>query len=156
MRITRTKSELLNTYQRLKHTAETLDQSALDTNKREDYVTVNLERSAGEGSEQMTGTHTLNSFPSVSTKAENQGLISRSTTIKSFNIEETQFAQTSEGPHQHKMSFTDDGRTLRVTESLTSLAEDSFLASEEQSYIIYQKSGKMRTLKAKSSGPLEL
>ena len=157
MNITRTAPELLSTYNRLKHTAETLDKSNLDTDERDDYVTISLNRSEGEGENKIEGTHTINSFPSTDSKTTVNGLISRTSSVTSFNIEEIQHADTPEqGPVTHKLSFKDDGRTLRVSESITSLDSDTFLASEKQEYIIFQKSGKMKTLKPQSSGPVEL
>lgn len=157
MNVTRTAPELLTTYSRLKHTAQTLDQSELDTDKRDDYVTLTFNRSQGEGDAEVTGTHMINSYPETQSKSKTNGLISRSTSVTSFNIEESQVADIPEqGLVRHDLAFSDNGRTLRVSESFTSLAEDSFLATEKQEYIIFQKSGKMKTLKPKSSGPVEL
>ena len=157
MIVKRTAPELLNTYSRLKHTAETLDKTELDTDKRDDYVTVSFHRSEGEGDEKLTGTHTINSYPSTSTKSNVDGLIARSSSVTSFNIKEIQNADTPEqGEIRHELAFSDNGRTLRVSESITSLESETFLASEKQDYIIYKKSGKMKTLKPQSNGPIEL
>jgi hypothetical protein len=148
MEIKRTSQELVSIYTRLKHTAETLDQSVLDHNRTEDYVNLTFKQVEPEdGQWGLHGTRQINSHPETVTKQVVDGLISRKTEVRKFSIAEAQYAETAEsGPIRHQIEFTDDGRTLRVTESLTSYGQDNFLASEEQSYIIYQKSGKMRTL----------
>ena len=157
MEIKRTSGELVSIYTRLKHTAETLDQSELDQNRNDDYVSLTFKQvQPKEGQWGLHGTRQIHSHPETVTKQVVDGLISRKTEVQKFAIAEAQYAETAEaGPVRHQLEFTDDGRTLRVTESLTSYGEDNFLASEEQSYIIYQKSGKMRTLKpVKHEAPL--
>ena len=149
MEIKRSSQELVSIYTRLKHTAETLDQSQLDNNRTEDYVNLTFKQVEPEkGQWGLHGTRQIHSHPETVTNHVVDGLISRKTEVQKFSIAEAQYAETPEsGPVRHQIEFTDDGRTLRVTESLTSYREDNFLASEEQSYIIYQKSAKMRTLK---------
>lgn len=157
MEIKRTSQELLSTYARLRHTAQTLDQSELDNNRQDDYVNITFSQvKPEEGQWGLHGTRQINSHPETVTKQTVDGLISRKTEVKKFAIMEAQFAETNEGPVRHSMDFVDDGRSLRVTESLTRYDEENFLASEQQSYVIYHKSGKMRTLKPKSNGPVNL
>lgn len=152
MNIQRTSQELLTTYARLKHTAETLDQSELDTNKAEDYVNISFNQvQPKEGEWGLHGTRQINSHPATYTNSVSDGLIGRTTEVKKFNISEVQFGETVDaGRVRHGLEFEDDGRVLRVKESVVSYNDDeTFLDTQEQSYLIYHKSGKMRTLEPK-------
>ena len=157
MKIQRTSQELTSIYTRLKHTAETLDQSQLDSNRSEDYVNISFQHTAPEENQWgLHGQRQINSYPETVTKQTSSGLISHKTEVKKFNIAEYQYGDTQDaGPVRHGLEFKDDGKTLRVKESVTSYADDKFLSSEEQSYIIYKKSGKMRTLKPQRQEALE-
>lgn len=155
MQITRTSQELLTIYNRLRATAETLDQSELDTDRREDYVTITFKQvPPEEGQWELHGTREINSFPSTVSESTTDGLISRKTEITKFNISESQWAHTEEFGHvRHNLLFEDDGRSLKATDLMVSYSKDYFLATQEQVYLINPKSGKMKTLAPKIQPP---
>ena len=146
----RTVQNLTQTYRNMRLAAEAVDQLPKDTDRRDGYVTVEQNYASNDADKwSLDGATTLNSFPKTSSKEVSPDpLISRKTEIKALGIEQREYSEDPElGKIRRDIEFIDDGQTLRATESIISYNDDNFLASSEQSYIIYKKSGKMRTLK---------
>ena len=84
MEIKRSSQELVSIYTRLKHTAETLDQSQLDNNRTEDYVNLTFKQVEPEkGQWGLHGTRQIHSHPETVTNHVVDGLISRKTEVQS-------------------------------------------------------------------------
>lgn len=144
----RSKQSLISTYQKILSKAAEVDRTEADEDDRDGYVRTETSTESFGVSQHVL----LNSYPDRQIKESHIGLISRKTEVTRLVIEEQNTVTHRDGLSQRSsIQFVDDGQTLRVTESVVDYSPENFLDGEEQSYIIYQKSGKMRVLKPRQT-----